>query len=280
MSFLGMFKKVFGTKNEREVKRMRPLVARINDLEPQMQALKDEDFPRKIQDFKQRHANGESLDKLLPETFALVREASVRTTGMRHFDVQMIGGMGKKSEHVAIFYLTSKYDLIESRTFWLSPTPDQVSIGWDAALNRICTYGHFKDRATGAAFHVFNCHFDHQGKQAREKSAEVILAKMKEWKLLGKNLVLTGDFNSVPTSKAIATIEQVLADSRKVSLQQSYGPAGTFNGFDLTAELDNPIDYIFVKNLRILNHRHIDDRRRNGLWVSDHLPVFATIITE
>lgn len=189
-------------------------------------------------------------------------------------------GEGKKSEHVAIFYLTSKYDLIESRTFWLSPTPDQVSIGWDAALNRICTYGHFKDRTTGAVFHVFNCHFDHQGKQAREKSAEVILAKMKEWKLLGKNLVLTGDFNSVPTSKAIATIEQVLADSRKVSLQQSYGPAGTFNGFDLTAELDNPIDYIFVKNLRILNHRHIDDRRRNGLWVSDHLPVFATIITE
>lgn len=93
MDFLKVAQKIFGSKNDRDVKRMRPLVARIGELEPKMQALKDEDFPAKIAEYKQRHENGESLDKLLPECFALVREASIRTTGMRHFDVQMIGGI-------------------------------------------------------------------------------------------------------------------------------------------------------------------------------------------
>ncbi|TNE49742.1 MAG: preprotein translocase subunit SecA [Deltaproteobacteria bacterium] len=86
-------KKLFGTKSAREVKRMGPLLARIDALEPQMQALEDDAFPGKIGEYKERLAKGESLDDLLPETFALVREASVRTTGMRHYPVQMVGGI-------------------------------------------------------------------------------------------------------------------------------------------------------------------------------------------
>lgn len=86
-------KKLFGTKSAREVKRLRPLITRIDDLEPQMQGLSDDDFPRKIGEYKERLEKGETLDNLLPETFALVREASVRTTGMRHYPVQLIGGM-------------------------------------------------------------------------------------------------------------------------------------------------------------------------------------------
>ena len=94
MSLLKFAKALFGSKNEREVKKLRPLVQRINALEPDFQKLKDDEFIPKLNEFKARHLeNGESLDKLLPEVFALVREASVRATGMRHYDVQMIGGI-------------------------------------------------------------------------------------------------------------------------------------------------------------------------------------------
>ena len=84
---------VIGTKNERELKRMRKAVAKINALEPSIQALSDDELRQKTTEFKERHQAGESLDKLLPEAFAVCREASLRVNGMRHYDVQLIGGM-------------------------------------------------------------------------------------------------------------------------------------------------------------------------------------------
>ncbi|TAN04387.1 MAG: preprotein translocase subunit SecA [Rhodanobacteraceae bacterium] len=84
---------VFGSRNERVVKQLAKSVARINALEPEIQKLDDAALRGKTAEFKQRVANGESLDKLLPEAFAVVREASLRVIGMRHYDVQMIGGM-------------------------------------------------------------------------------------------------------------------------------------------------------------------------------------------
>ncbi len=85
-------KKLIGTKNERELKKSRPIVVRINELENQMRALKDEDFPARTAQWKQEVANGRSLDDLLPEAFAFTREASRRVIGQRHYDVQMVGG--------------------------------------------------------------------------------------------------------------------------------------------------------------------------------------------
>ncbi|HEX6324691.1 MAG TPA: preprotein translocase subunit SecA, partial [Vicinamibacterales bacterium] len=85
--------KVFGTQNERELKKLRPAVAGINDFEPALQALSDEQLKAKTAGFRGRLAAGETIDDLLPEAFAVVREASRRVTGMRHYDVQMIGGM-------------------------------------------------------------------------------------------------------------------------------------------------------------------------------------------
>ncbi|MDT8378960.1 MAG: preprotein translocase subunit SecA [Desulfotignum sp.] len=90
---LNFFTKVFGSSNDRILKKMSPMVQRINDLEPEIKRLSDTDMAGKTVAYKQRAANGESLDDLLPEAFALVREASVRTLGMRHFDVQLIGGI-------------------------------------------------------------------------------------------------------------------------------------------------------------------------------------------
>jgi preprotein translocase subunit SecA len=90
---LNFFTKVFGSSNDRLLKKLDPLVQQINTLEPEMQQLSDGAMADKTLEFKQRFQNGESLDALLPEAFALVREASVRTLDMRHFDVQLIGGI-------------------------------------------------------------------------------------------------------------------------------------------------------------------------------------------
>lgn len=84
---------MFGDPNERELNRHREVVEQINALEPQMQALSDAQLRDKTGEFKARLAQGETLDDILPEAFAVVREASVRTTGLRHFDVQLIGGI-------------------------------------------------------------------------------------------------------------------------------------------------------------------------------------------
>jgi preprotein translocase subunit SecA len=89
----GLLKKIFGSRNDRLIKQYSLNVKRINALEPAMQALSDEQLQAKTDEFRQRHANGETLDALLPEAFAVVREAGKRVLGMRHFDVQMIGGM-------------------------------------------------------------------------------------------------------------------------------------------------------------------------------------------
>ena len=89
-----IFKKIFGSKNDRYLRRLRPIVARINSLEPQMQELADEDFAQRMAEYRQQVQAGErTLDDLLPEVFALVREASRRVMGMRHYDVQLVGGI-------------------------------------------------------------------------------------------------------------------------------------------------------------------------------------------
>jgi preprotein translocase subunit SecA len=85
--------KVFGSKNERELKKINPIVEKINAFEPQMQSMSDEALKAQTPLFKERLINGESLDDILPEAFATVREASIRTLKMRHFDVQLIGGI-------------------------------------------------------------------------------------------------------------------------------------------------------------------------------------------
>ena len=93
--------KIFGTRNEREVKRLRPIVAAINDLEPGLQQLSDTELAQKTVEFKQRIANGEPLDDLLIESFAVCREAGRRILNMRHFDVQLIGGTVLHSGRIA-----------------------------------------------------------------------------------------------------------------------------------------------------------------------------------
>lgn len=99
--FTKIISTIIGTKNDRELKRMRKIVTKINSYESSIQALSDDELRQKTEEFKQRHQAGESLDKLLPEAFAVCREASKRVNGMRHYDVQLIGGMALHEGKIA-----------------------------------------------------------------------------------------------------------------------------------------------------------------------------------
>ena len=102
---LQIFKKLVGTQHDRQMKLVRPIVARINSLEDQYKALSETDLKAMTGQLKQRVANGESLDSVLPDAFAVCREASRRHLGMRHYDVQLIGG-----------YILHKGSIAEMRT--------------------------------------------------------------------------------------------------------------------------------------------------------------------
>lgn len=97
----GVLTKVFGTKHEREIKKLKPLVAKINSLEKDISVLSNSELQAKTHEFKERIAKGESFEDILPEAFAVVREASKRTIGLRHYDVQLIGGMALHKGKIA-----------------------------------------------------------------------------------------------------------------------------------------------------------------------------------
>ncbi|MCJ9713165.1 preprotein translocase subunit SecA, partial [Bordetella hinzii] len=98
---VSLLKKLIGSRNDRLLKQYRKLVVQINNLEPQIAALSDEALQAKTQEFRDRHAKGSSLDDLLPEAFAVVREAGKRVFGMRHFDVQLLGGIALHNGKIA-----------------------------------------------------------------------------------------------------------------------------------------------------------------------------------
>lgn len=149
-------------------------------------------------------------------------------------------------EHSAIFYRTDQFELMEKGDFWLSETPDVPSVGWDAVLPRICSWGHFKCKDTGFEFLFFSLHMDHIGKKARVESAFLVQKKMKEF---GTNLpaILTGDFNVDQTHSSYkALVDQgVLCDSYETS-DFRFAPNGTFNSFDPNNFTESRIDHIFV----------------------------------
>ena len=182
-----------------------------------------------------------------------------------------------KGEFCAIYFDTTRYEVMESSTFWLSDTPNKVSVGWDAALERICTYGLFKKKMSGKMVWVFNAHFDHVGGIARKKSSELILKTIKEVNTQSLPVVLMGDFNSNPDSDPIKIFKNNLEDALEISSTRLKGPNGTFNGFDKRHPLNNRIDYIFVKGMKVISYRHIDDRLSNNKHISDHLPVMISV---
>lgn len=186
-------------------------------------------------------------------------------------------GEGSQSESVPIFYKADRYELLKTEVFWLSETPENPSKGWDAALNRITTYGIYLSRQTLDTLHVFNTHYDHRGEKARVNSSRLLVSKIESLRLHDKKVILMGDFNSRPEEEPVNILNKAFADAYKHSEKEPLGPYGTFNGFDLEAVLDQRIDYVFVLNFKVLSYTAVDDKRKNGRWISDHLPVLVEV---
>ena len=186
-------------------------------------------------------------------------------------------GFGTASEGIPLFYNSDHYTLLDKDLFWLSATPEKASKGWDADINRIVVYGQFKSKTTDQIIHVFNTHFDHKGTEARLQSAQLLINYIKNNQLTDKNIVLMGDFNSLPSDAPIKLLEQEFTNSYNLKDSSVYGPIGTFNGFNTIQAVTTQIDYIFTKNIDVISYRCIDDRRPNNLHLSDHFPIVIQI---
>ncbi|MFI5450671.1 endonuclease/exonuclease/phosphatase family protein [Pedobacter sp. UC225_61] len=194
------------------------------------------------------------------------------------FDVVGVGrDDGKrKGEFSAVYFNKNRFVKKDGGTFWLSLTPDVPSKGWDAALNRVCSWVKLYDKLNKKEFIVFNTHYDHIGVQARIESAKLIKRKIQE---IAPTLpvVFTGDLNVTPETEAIATIKSFLIDAKEISIEPAYGPTGTFNAFKWDSPLKDKIDYIFVnKAFKVQKFAVLSDSK-DQRYYSDHLPVFARL---
>jgi len=225
----------------------------------------------------------EQLSYYTPQVFgvqeALPNQLKYLDSCLTNYDYIGVGRENSQGggEFCAIFYDTAQFRVLHEETFWLSQTPDIVSIGWDAAYPRICTCGLFEDRKSKEQFWIFNTHLDHVGIMAREESSLLILKRIGQLNTDNKPLVLMGDFNATPDKRSIQVLLTKLNDAQRITEKPFYGPVGTFNGFE-SKTIEQRIDYFFVSHLTVKSYSHLNDRRNNQLYISDHLPVLMTVV--
>lgn len=190
---------------------------------------------------------------------------------------------GKEAgEFMAILYRKDRIEPLHSSTFWCSPNPSAPGLGWDAAFNRVVTWGKYRDICSKQIFFLFNTHLDHIGVTARRESAVLLMDSVRA--ISGNEpVIITGDFNSRPADDPYQTIitlhpPRTFRDTRTISRQPHYGPEGTFNGFSIAEYAKEPIDYIFVsEGTEVLTHATLTDSF-HGRFPSDHFPVTTTIL--
>lgn len=178
-------------------------------------------------------------------------------------------------EYSAILYKKDRFAILQQSTFWLSQTPDVPgSKNWDAAITRVASWGKLKDNKTKTTFLVINTHFDHIGKEARRKSAELLKQKALE---LGQNipLIITGDLNCTREEPPYAA----MMDPKGIALIDPVPgtPPGTFCSFKVNSITCRAIDYIFHSpNWMATGYTVIQDND-GKYYPSDHLPVLTTL---
>jgi endonuclease/exonuclease/phosphatase family metal-dependent hydrolase len=200
-------------------------------------------------------------------------------------------GVGRNAEHdqgegTPVFYRLDRFDVLDRGTFWLSTTPDiPGSRGWDAALPRVASWLKLRDRRTGSDFLIVNTHFDHVGQEARRESAHLLTRRIDALVRSGDRklpVILMGDFNSRQSDAPYAAITKTtdpalaLVDAQHVSRTPPTGGDSTSNGFKAI----NPgakIDYVFVRDVTVVQSHDIQDPRVDGRFVSDHQPVVVRL---
>ena len=188
----------------------------------------------------------------------------------------------REGEMNPVFFRKDRFDLIRSRTFWLSDTPEVAGTkAWGANLPRIVTWVELSEKTTSEHFYFFNTHFAHDSDSARILSSGLMLSKVDSI-ASGFPFVITGDLNMVISSKGYEILTgpyesvPLLSDTYAVTEKRPVGPAYTYNGFSENKRTGR-IDYVFVRNgMKVLEHRTFI-RKEHGIYLSDHWPVMATV---
>jgi len=188
----------------------------------------------------------------------------------------------KEGEMNPVFFRKERFDMVRTKTFWLSETPEVPgSQAWGAGLPRIVTWIEIVDKTNHDHIYYFNTHFAHDSDSARIMSAKLLLGKVDSI-ASGFRFIITGDFNMLPSSKGYSILTgpaesvPLLKDSYIISEKKPTGPLYTFNGFKDEAGTGR-IDFIFVKDgMKVLEHRTIIKKERN-IFISDHWPVEAVV---
>lgn len=181
----------------------------------------------------------------------------------------------------AIVFLKARFKLLESSHFYLSPTPDTISLGWNAKYIRGVTWAKLKDLKTNQIFYFFNTHFDYHSMLARNKSAQLLREKVKQ---IAGNLpfIIAGDFNLFPKlggdeTYKILTKGKFLIDAQYKTVFPHHGPTGSWSGFKEAGQPGIKPDYIFVnKKIKVRSHGILADTF-DGKFPSDHMPVVSEI---
>ena len=259
----GLLKKIFGSRNDRLIKQYSQTVKRINAFEPALQALSDEQLRAKTDEFRQRHANGESLDDLLPEAFAVVREAGKRVLGMRHFDVQMIGGMvlhyGKIAEmrtgegKTLVGTLPAYLNAISGKGVHVITVNDYLATRDSEWMGRL-------HRFLGLSVGVNLSQMDHEAKQAAY-AADITYGTNNEFGFdyLRDNMVYTAD-QRVQRSLNFAIVDEV--DS--ILIDEARTP------LIISGQADDHTDlYLRMKDVVPTLTRAMEEKGEGDYWVDE-----------
>lgn len=188
----------------------------------------------------------------------------------------------EQGEYSPIFYKTDRFTVEKSGNFWLAEDMNAVGkLGWDAACERVATWGIFNDKLTGKKFFYLNTHLDHIGKVARHEGAKLILDQSKKLSE-GLPIMLTGDYNAVPSDDPIKVLTNESDPNHVTHVRDiaaaKYGPDWTFHDYGrIPCEERQLIDYIFIKGNFQVSRYAVLTETFNYLFPSDHCPIMATM---
>ncbi len=180
-----------------------------------------------------------------------------------------------EGEYSAIFYLKDKYDVVDSGTFWLSKTPDEMSVGWDASMRRICTWAILKNKETGFEYVHMNSHFDHIGTIAQKNSAVLINERAKNFGDLP--IVFTADMNVKENSTAYNTM--VTSGIFKDSKYEAPDTMDYLTYHDTKPQNHEGhiLDYVMINSKLSASTYRVVTAGIDGRYVSDHYPIYADL---
>lgn len=206
----------------------------------------------------------------IPDMINYIKEG---LPGYEEYGVSREDGQDR-GECNAIFWRKDRFDCVEKHTFWLSPTPDVPSLGWDGAYKRVVTWVKLYDKVNKEDVYFFNTHFDHVGTEARTEAGKMIVARMKE--LLEESnapVFLTGDFNSNYDSPYLEPLNDYLFNAREVAdITNDFNTFNNFGKIALDAPRTSIIDHIFFINTTPLEYRILTGYY-GVAWISDHYPI-------